>query len=154
MRISHLTLINYRCFEKLELALPQNFMILVGNNGSGKSAVLDGLAVGLASFFLGMEGASAGGIHRSDVRTESFELGSRIERQAQYPSRIQCKGEIEGKSPQWARALNTKDGKTTYGEASELSDPPESYGLKWLSCPGSPCFSGRGAGCFPRWAAG
>lgn len=122
MRISHLTLINYRCFEKLELALPQNFMILVGNNGSGKSAVLDGLAVGLASFFLGMEGASAGGIHRSDVRTESFELGSRIERQAQYPSRIQCKGEIEGKSPQWARALNTKDGKTTYGEASELSE--------------------------------
>lgn len=121
MRISNLTLKNYRCFEKFDLALPCNFTILVGNNGSGKSTVLDGLAVGLASFFLGMEGASSGSIHKSDVRIESFELGSRIERQTQYPSRIECKGSIGGNCLQWARALNTEDGKTTYGEASELS---------------------------------
>lgn len=122
MRISSLTLTNYRCFEKLELELSGNFIILVGNNGSGKSTILDGLAVGLASFFLGMEGASSGSIHKSDVRTESFELGSRIERQAQYPSRIECKGEIDGKTLQWARALNTESGKITFGEASELSE--------------------------------
>ena len=51
MRISRLVLSNYRCFKEFILDLPGNFTILVGNNGSGKSAVLDGLAAGLAIFF-------------------------------------------------------------------------------------------------------
>lgn len=120
MRISRLALSNYRCFKEFILDLPGNFTILVGNNGSGKSAVLDGLAAGLASFFLGMGGSSTGNIHKSDVRTESAVLGSRIETRGQYPSRIECKGTITGKEITWARALKTEKGNTTYGEAREL----------------------------------
>lgn len=121
MKIKSLKLINYRCFKEFEIDLQDSFTLLVGNNGSGKSTVLDGLAVGLASFFLGMNGASSGSIHPNDVRVESFALGSRIERQAQYPSRIECKGTVYGQALEWARALNTEEGKTTYGESNALS---------------------------------
>ena len=106
MRISRLVLSNYRCFKEFILDLPGKFTILVGNNGSGKSAVLDGLAAGLVSFFLGLGGSSTGNIHKSDVRTESAVLGSRIETMGQYPSRIGCKGTITGKEITWARTLN------------------------------------------------
>ena len=75
MKIKSLKLINYRCFKEFEIDLQESFTLLVGNNGSGKSTVLDGLAVGLASFFLGMDGASSGSIHPNDVRVESFVLG-------------------------------------------------------------------------------
>ena len=121
MKINRLKLINYRCFKELKIDLQDRFTLLVGNNGSGKSAVLDGLAVGLASFFLGMDGAPSGSIHASDVRTECFMLGSRLERQAQYPSRIECEGVVHGQALVWARTLNTEDGKTTYGDANTLS---------------------------------
>ena len=121
MKINRLKLINYRCFKELKIDLQDRFTLLVGNNGSGKSAVLDGLAVGLASFFLGMDGAPSGSIHASDVRTECFMLGSRLERQAQYPSRIECEGVVNGQALVWARTLNTEDGKTTYGDANTLS---------------------------------
>ena len=121
MRINKLVLSNYRCFKMLEIDFPCNFTILVGNNGSGKSTVLDGMSVGLASFFLGMNGASTGNIHKSDVRTESYELGSRIERIVQYPSKIKCEGRILDNDITWARALNTEKGNTTYGDARELT---------------------------------
>jgi len=122
MKINTLKLINYRCFKDFELNLNGGFTLLVGNNGSGKSTVLDGLAVGLASFFLGMQGASSGSIHKSDVRAESYELGSRIERQPQYPSRIVCQGMVNGLPLEWARALNAEEGKITYGEANSLTE--------------------------------
>src|SRR5690349_687559 len=38
--ISRIEAYNYRCFEKLDVEL-ENFRVLVGANGSGKSTILD-----------------------------------------------------------------------------------------------------------------
>ena len=67
MRINRVKLVNYRCFKELELELHDSFTVLVGNNGSGKSTVLDGIVLGLASYFVGMNGDSSRGIDKSDV---------------------------------------------------------------------------------------
>ena len=122
MKLNRVQLSNYRGFESIDLPLHDNVTILVGNNGSGKSSVLDGIAIGLASVFLGLEGESSGSIHKNDVRIQTFELGSRLERQPQYPTRVCCHGVVYGKSISWARALNTKSGSTTYGDAHELTE--------------------------------
>ena len=48
MKIKELSLTNFRRFEQLDLKLPDsNFIILIGENGCGKSSVLDAVAVGL-----------------------------------------------------------------------------------------------------------
>jgi predicted ATP-binding protein involved in virulence len=44
MHIKHITVKNFRCFEHLEFDLNPDVNIFVGNNGSGKSAVLDAIA--------------------------------------------------------------------------------------------------------------
>jgi recombinational DNA repair ATPase RecF len=51
MHIKHITVKNFRCFEHLEFDLNPDVNIFVGNNGSGKSAVLDAIAF----FFLMMK---------------------------------------------------------------------------------------------------
>ena len=47
MKISSLSLENFRCFEKLEIDFNEQLTVIVGVNGSGKTAILE--AVG---FFL------------------------------------------------------------------------------------------------------
>lgn len=101
MKINRVKLFNYRCFKELELELNDSFTILVGNNGSGKSTILDGISLGLASYFVGMKGDSPKRIDKTDVRFETYEIGSRLERQPQYPARIDCCGEFCGKKIEW-----------------------------------------------------
>ena len=43
MHLSHLTLTNYRNFRQLELALPQGMAVLYGDNGQGKSNLLEAI---------------------------------------------------------------------------------------------------------------
>lgn len=48
MRLNKLTLSNFRCFERLELDLHPRLTVLVGENGAGKTAVLDAIAGALS----------------------------------------------------------------------------------------------------------
>jgi predicted ATP-binding protein involved in virulence len=47
-RFKHLHLENFRCFEKLDLSLEEDLTVLFAENGGGKSAILNALAMGLA----------------------------------------------------------------------------------------------------------
>lgn len=47
MRLKKLTLHNFRCFEKLEVDLHPRLTVIVGTNGAGKTAIMDGIAIGL-----------------------------------------------------------------------------------------------------------
>ena len=47
MHIQKVIINNFRCFEHLEVNLDPDINIFVGNNGSGKSALLDGIAAAM-----------------------------------------------------------------------------------------------------------
>jgi predicted ATP-binding protein involved in virulence len=47
MQLSHVSLINFRCFEELEIELHPRLTVIVGSNGAGKTSILDGIAAGL-----------------------------------------------------------------------------------------------------------
>ncbi|MTJ47124.1 AAA family ATPase [Dolichospermum sp. UHCC 0259] len=47
MHIQKVMIKNFRCFEHLEVNLDPDINIFVGNNGSGKSALLDGIAAAM-----------------------------------------------------------------------------------------------------------
>jgi predicted ATP-binding protein involved in virulence len=48
MHLKNVTLRNFRCFEKLALDLHPRLTVLVAENGGGKTAILDGIAIGLS----------------------------------------------------------------------------------------------------------
>ena len=50
MKLSSLQLENYRCFTEFKLTFDKQLTVLVGINGSGKTAVLDAVAVFLKHY--------------------------------------------------------------------------------------------------------
>lgn len=48
MYLKKVTLRNFRCFEQFEIDLHPQLTVLVGLNGAGKTAILDGIAAGLS----------------------------------------------------------------------------------------------------------
>lgn len=70
MRVHRLILDNFRCFERLELELEDTTTLLIGANGSGKSAILDGMAIALGAWLSGTSQATREDrtIEREDAR--------------------------------------------------------------------------------------
>lgn len=76
MRLSKITLRNFRCFEHLELNLHPRLTVLVGENGAGKTAVLDAIASALSPVMTYLSSAnqrlSGRGIQDGDFRVEEW----------------------------------------------------------------------------------
>lgn len=121
MRLSSIRIKNFRCYENISLDLNGNLTILVGNNGAGKSAMLDALAVGIGSFVAGIRGAVTNGIDKSDVRHVSQFNGGVLNNEPQYPVSIQCTGDVGAeRQMEWTRSLNGDGGRTTTKDAQAI----------------------------------
>lgn len=75
MRLKSVTLNNFRCFDHLKLDLHPQLTVIVGNNGAGKTALLDGIATGLTPVLAHLSSAnqrlSGRGIKDADFRIEA-----------------------------------------------------------------------------------
>ena len=74
MRLKTVTLKNFRCFESLTLDLHPQLTVIVGNNGAGKTALLDAIATALTPVLTHLSSAnqrlSGRGIKDADFRIE------------------------------------------------------------------------------------
>lgn len=68
MKIATIRLSNFRNFEDKEFHFPSNFSVIIGENGKGKSSVLQGLRLACATFLLGIDEAERYHIQKEDVR--------------------------------------------------------------------------------------
>lgn len=75
MILKEIELENFKSFEKIALKFEKGFNLLVGNNGAGKSSVLEGISLGMASFFEKTNDLKCKGIVTSDVRSKIFFSG-------------------------------------------------------------------------------
>jgi predicted ATP-binding protein involved in virulence len=122
MRISHLTIKNFNGFESLELDFHPRFNLLVGDNATGKSSVLDALAVAVGSWFLGIPGFEKGpGIDAEEVRVVAHPHEDSFSFEKQFVSRIECSGVVMEKPMKWARELQREGGRTTSVDAKTIS---------------------------------
>lgn len=67
MYLEKVSLKNYKAIEKIEIALQPGINLLIGDNGTGKTSVLDGIAIALSGLFVNVEGVSAKNIAKEDV---------------------------------------------------------------------------------------
>lgn len=118
MKINNIRIKNFRGYEDLEVNLNPNFNLFIGDNGSGKTAILEALTVAIGSFFLGIRGANARGVHKKDIRIATFEHNEEL----QYPVIIDTKGIVNDREISWFRSLDGENSRTTTRYANEIKD--------------------------------
>jgi predicted ATP-binding protein involved in virulence len=118
MQINKIQLKNFKGFDEKEFHFNPQFNVLIGDNGSGKTAILDALAVSVGSYLLGIGSAQARAIYQEDIRRKDF--GDSLE--PQLPVIVNAIGEIEGKKIKWQRSKTSLEARTTVKEARELID--------------------------------
>lgn len=124
MRIDRVRLTNFRCFEDRTFDFTPKFNVLAGSNGTGKTAVLEGIAAGLGAYIRAMDqfylrryldgggrrGASpVYGVREGDVRRVIRAINQVVTAEPRLPSAVQIEGEVAGVECKWRR----------YAQASE-----------------------------------
>ena len=120
MKIEKLKIQNFRCYENIELELKDNYTVLIGINGAGKTTILDAISIALGGYISNFDGMGIHGISKSDSHYKMYELGSRIEREHQFPVKISTIGKIDNHEIEWTRSLNKENGRTTNIGAKEI----------------------------------
>lgn len=147
MRLETLRLQNFRGYEDRTFTLHPQFNLIVGENGSGKTSVLEAAAVVIGSWLLGFPGHDSRGIQPSDVRMVRDMVEKRYRELPQYPVRVSATGQLhiarigrvdpgselgylppsseEKPNPReisrhWERSVKGPGGKTTRTGANEL----------------------------------
>ncbi len=127
MKIRKISLKNYRCFEQIEMDFHDRLTVIVGNNGAGKTSVLEGTAIALGTVFTALDGLNGMSISKRDAHLKAYQMGRTDDVQAQYPVEIEAEGVLDQKEVIWKRCLNGSDGNTTIRDAKQILDIVREY---------------------------
>ncbi|ACB59804.1 AAA ATPase [Exiguobacterium sibiricum 255-15] len=122
MIIKEITMKNFHGFKERHITFSDQFTVLVGNNGTGKTAVLDGLAVALGSYLSGLNGVHSRHIKRDEIYREIYIHGGLSDIQMQFPVTVSCRGYVEGEYLEWSRSVNSEKGSNTSKEAKPIME--------------------------------
>lgn len=122
MYISSLVAKNFKGFSRFECQFPRPFSLLIGENASGKTSVLDALSVGLGALFLEMNGGKQRPILPSEIRRARVESGQTTNMEPQIPASVTCAGTLAGEALRWTRCKKRLEARTSRKQALALCE--------------------------------
>lgn len=131
MRLERLYVENFRGYEKREFLFKENFTVIAGDNGSGKTALLEALSVALGGWlyaFDGIEGTDKRNIYQQDKRFLISKINSAV--LVQIPTVVECTGIVEGENITWRKEISSRNGRTTHGGLFEIKEIAANYNRK------------------------
>lgn len=110
MKINQLELLNFRCFESYKLNPADRFTLLIGDNGSGKTALLEALVVAVGEYISAIPDAKPSDkrqISRDDLRYKKLKFGQTIIKETNFGGvGVQATGIINDEVILWAKTKN------------------------------------------------
>ncbi|HET6386141.1 MAG TPA: AAA family ATPase, partial [Armatimonadota bacterium] len=124
MRIDTIMVRNFKKFDAGTCALHPQFTLLVGENGSGKTSILDALAVALGIWLVEPPDstlvASGRNIMPAEIRLEPTRTGDRILFRERRPVIVSATGQIGDRSGvTWLRQIRERGRRTTNADAKD-----------------------------------
>lgn len=120
LQINELSVCNFRKFESFGVAFDPRLTVLVGDNGSGKSTVIDAACVVLGPLLEKVENGSSLQIVPDDARRIVLEQSGMADVQPQFPVEVSASGLVGGEQMSWSRSLNGPKTKTTRKGAENI----------------------------------
>ena len=111
MKIHQLEVRNFRCFEHQTFHFSDQFTVLIGDNGTGKTAIFDALRIGAGCLFFSFDNFEnlQCPISDDDVRHVRYEKGQTPTIEPQYPVSVSCIGVVDGSEITWEQDLQLLD---------------------------------------------
>lgn len=124
MNIKQLKLINFRQFSDINISFDDKLTVIIGVNASGKTTVMDALAIALGTVFFTLGVKTDKRIQKQDSRLQSYQIGSSEDVQSQYPVQITAIAQFDDLEISWMRSrsgANSRD-LPTKKDAREIID--------------------------------
>jgi predicted ATP-binding protein involved in virulence len=127
MRIDRLEITNFKKFSNYTIDLHPQFTLLVGDNGTGKTTILDALAIAAGVWLVNSPDTTLNNSRRnilpSEIRLEAieanvdgFNITQLIERK---PVQIKAIGSINDRPVEWLRQIGINGSRTSNTEAKQ-----------------------------------
>lgn len=135
MRLKTISIKNFKCFENEAIELHPKLNILMGNNGTGKTSLLEAFRILIGSLYLAFdkyrEKIEMPGIIKDDIRLKT--VSNNLE--PQIPTSVSANAVVDevflhasvqpyqlfdNKEITWLRSMETFGGKTTTRDAKEM----------------------------------
>ncbi|MDB5391487.1 MAG: inlA 2 [Planctomycetaceae bacterium] len=102
--IGRVDVANFRGFERKQFEFRSSITVLIGNNATGKTSVIEALAVALGAFARGFDDAAPREFLDRDVHRQGGE-------QRPAPVSVRATGRCSGERVDWIRVLELQNGK-------------------------------------------
>lgn len=108
------TIQNFKGIKEVTIDFKSGVNLLIGDNGVGKTSLLEAISVGLGGFLAGIDGINTKHISEDEVRIDSrFTGDGSIDMRQMYPVIIECSAIVDEEYCNWCRQKKTKKGRTT-----------------------------------------
>lgn len=105
MELSKVTITNFKGIEKKELEFKPRINIIKGENGKGKTSILEAIAIGLGGFVAGIEGVSTRHFSKDEIRKIYSKVGDgSYSKENIMPIEVYCEARVDGESYSWLRS--------------------------------------------------
>lgn len=112
MKLIEIALRNFRRYENAKFQFHPHFTVLIGENGKGKTTILDGIAVMLGTYFQGSKIKTGQSVLRKiDARLIIREIGGQIFYEPQKDVYLIASAKIGDQSIEWRRDVGDRGGR-------------------------------------------
>lgn len=118
--LTEIALQNFKMFRSSNMHLEPDLTLLVGDNGSGKSTILEAMRIAVGSFFIKLGAGASQSIPKSAASQKTYRYDNDIRFEELFPVEVSAKGFLDGMPVSWERSLTTNKSRTTRVGASSI----------------------------------
>ena len=122
MLIKSITISNFKGIEECNLKLKPGMNLIIGDNGFGKTSILEAISVCLGGFIAGFGDVTTKHFTKEEIRIVLEHTGSAsYNKRYMTPISVECEAEIEGEMFKWKRRKNSLEAARSTVEPRDVS---------------------------------